>query len=124
MPLRWHADTDPRILWFVATGDPPSLEQIVAAIAQVPSADHPAWAGLVINDTRAFPAPTAEYMRQIMPTFGKAARGAGIERYAILAGETTMYGMGRMASFLADPGIAVEAFTDEAAAREWLLRGE
>lgn len=122
MPLEWVPDPDPRIIRFRATAPPPSLEEIEAALREWAAGEHSRWEGLVLNDTTAFPAPTAEYMREIVPPFAAMAVRAGIRRYAILTGEITMFGMGRMASFLADPILEMEAFDNEAKARQWLLR--
>ena len=76
----------------------------------------------MLNDATAFPAPSGEYMREVIPVFARIAKELGIRRYAILTSEQTMFGMGRMASFLADPVLEMEAFIDEKKAREWLLR--
>lgn len=122
MPLEWIDDPDPRLVRFRATAPPPTLEEIEAKLAELGLSDRTGWEGLVLNDTTAFPAPSAEYMRQIIPAFAKMAKRAGIRRYAILTGDLAMYGMGRMASFLADPVLEMEAFANEQDAREWLLR--
>ncbi len=122
MPLEWIPDPDPRLVRFRATAPPPTLEEIEAKLGELGVSEHTGWEGLVLNDATAFPAPSGEYMRQIIPAFSIMAKRAGIRRYAILTGDLAMYGMGRMASFLADPVLEVEAFSDEAEARAWLLR--
>lgn len=122
MPLEWVADPDPRIIRFTARAEPPTLEQIEAKLLELKARVGPEWSGLVLNDATAFPAPSAEYMRRIVPAFAQMAKRVGIRRYAILTSEVVMYGMGRMASYLADSVIEIEAFGDEAEARSWLLR--
>lgn len=122
MPLEWITDPDPRIIRFTAKAEPPTLEQIEAKLLELKSRVGPDWSGLVLNDATAFPAPSAEYMRRIVPTFAQMAKRVGIRRYAVLTSEVVMYGMGRMASYLADPVIELEAFGDEQEARNWLLR--
>ena len=122
MPLEWIPDPDPRLVRFRATPPPPSLEEIEAKLAELGASERTAWDGLVLNDATLFPAPSGDYMRQIIPAFARMAKRAGIRRYAILTGDLAMYGMGRMASFLADPVLEMQAFTDEQEAREWLLR--
>jgi len=103
MPLEWITDPDPRIVRFKATPPPPALEEIERRLGELPESVRAGWAGLVLNDATEFPAPTPEYFRAIIPEFAKIARRAGIVRYAVLTGETVMFGMGRMASYLADP---------------------
>ena len=115
-------DPDPRIIRFRATAPPPTLEEIEAKLREWATAEHSGWAGLVINDATAFPAPTGEYMRQTIPAFAAMATRVGIKRYAVLTGDIAMYGMGRMASFLAHPVLELEAFASEEEARTWLLR--
>src|SRR5689334_19075856 len=122
MPLEWVPDPDPRIICFRATAPPPPLEEITARLREIPRDQLAGWEGLVLNDATAFPAPSGEYMREVIPVFARIATELGIRRYAILTSETTMFGMGRMASFLADPVLEMEAFTDEGKARAWLLR--
>lgn len=122
MPLEWIPDPDPRLVRFRATAPPPTLEEIEAKLVELGLSEHSGWDGLVLNDATAFPAPSGEYMRQIIPAFAKMAKRAGIRRYAILTGDLAMFGMGRMAAFLADPVLEMQAFGDEAEAREWLLR--
>ena len=122
MPLEWIADPDPRIVRFKATAPPPPLEEIELRLRELPASVRSGWAGLVLNDATEFPAPTPEYFRAIIPEFARMARRAGIVRYAVLTREKVMFGMGRMASYLADPVLELEAFDDERAAREWLLR--
>ena len=122
MPLVWIPDPDPRIIRFKATAPPPTLADIEARLRDLPATVRSEWAGLVLNDATEFPAPTPEYFRAIIPEFAEMARRAGIRRYAVLTGEKVMFGMGRMASYLADPVLELEAFEDEWSAREWLLR--
>lgn len=122
MPLEWLADPDPRIICFRATAPPPPLEEIEVRLNELPRKIRTTWEGLVLNDAREFPAPSAEYMRKVIPAFALIAKKLGIRRYAILTADRVMFGMGRMASYLADPVLEMEAFDDEAAAREWLLR--
>ena len=122
MPLEWIPDPDPRLVRFRATAPPPTLDEIESKLAELGVSENRGWEGLVLNDATAFPAPSAEYMRQVIPAFAKMAKRAGIRRYAILTGDLAMYGMGRMASFLADPVLEMQAFGNEAEAREWLLR--
>lgn len=122
MPLQWIPDTDPRIIVFRATAPPPPLVEIAERLRAIPREALVGWQGLVLNDATEFPAPSGEYMREIIPVFARIAVELGIRRYAILTRDTAMFGMGRMASFLADPVLEMEAFADERAAREWLLR--
>lgn len=122
MPLEWIPDPDPRIIQFRATAPPPPLDEILARLSAIPKDKLDGWEGLVLNDAREFPAPSAEYMRQVIPTFAVRAQSLGIKRYAILTGDRVMFGMGRMASYLADPVLEMEAFEDEGTARAWLLR--
>jgi hypothetical protein len=122
MSLEWVTDPDPRIIRFTAKDDPPTLEEIERRLQELRTKVGPDWSGLVLNDATAFPAPPAEYMRRIIPAFAQMAKRVGIRRYAVLTSEVVMYGMGRMASYLADPVIELEAFGDEEEARTWLLR--
>lgn len=122
MPLEWIPDEDPRILRFKATAPPPPLTEIEARLKALPDSALAGWVGLVLNDATEFPAPSPEYMRAIIPDFAQMAKRAGIRRYAVLTRETVMFGMGRMASYLAEPHLELEAFQSERAAREWLLR--
>lgn len=122
MPLEWIPDPDPRIIRFKATAPPPPFEEIATRLLELPASIRAGWAGLVLNDATEFPAPSAEYIRAIIPEFAKVARRVGIVRYAVLTGEKVMFGMGRMASYLADPVLELEAFDNEREAREWLLR--
>lgn len=122
MPLEWVADPDPRIVRFKATAPPPGLDDIERELQNLPAAVRAGWEGLVLNDATEFPAPTSDYMREIIPAFSRMAKRAGIRRYAVLTADLAMFGMGRMASFLADGTLELEAFIDEAKAREWLLR--
>ncbi len=122
MPLEWVPDPDPRIICFRATAPPPPLTEIAERLRALPRETLSGWEGLVLNDATQFPAPSGEYMREVIPAFARIAKEIGIRRYAILTSEQTMFGMGRMASFLADPVLEMEAFIDEQKAREWLLR--
>lgn len=122
MPLEWVPDPDPRIVRFKATAPPPTLEDIERELNNLPAAVREGWDGLVLNDATEFPAPTAEYMREIIPAFSRMAQRVGIRRYAVLTAGLAMFGMGRMASFLADGSLELDAFSDEEKARAWLLR--
>jgi hypothetical protein len=122
MPLQWIPDPDPRLVRFKATAPPPTLDEIEAKLGELGVSRSTGWDGLVLNDATDFPAPSAEYMRAIIPAFSVMAKRAGIRRYAVLTSNIAMYGMGRMASFLAEPVLELEAFDDEREAREWLLR--
>ena len=122
MPLIWIPDEDARIIRFKATAPPPPLAEIEARLQELPAEVLAGWAGLVLNDATEFPAPSPDYMRSIIPEFAQLAKRAGIRRYAVLTRETVMFGMGRMASYLAEPHLELEAFQTELAAREWLLR--
>jgi hypothetical protein len=122
MPLEWIPDPDPRLVRFKATAPPPTLEEIEAKLAELGLSQGTGWEGLVLNDATDFPAPSGEYMRSIIPAFSVMAKRAGIRRYAVLTSDMVMYGMGRMASFLADGVLELEAFSNEQDAREWLLR--
>jgi hypothetical protein len=122
MPLEWIPDPDPRLVRFKATAPPPTLDEIEAKLAELGVSKSTGWDGLVLNDATLFPAPSGEYMRSIIPAFSVMAKRAGIRRYAVLTSDMAMYGMGRMASFLADPVLELEAFADEKEARAWLLR--
>ena len=122
MPLEWIADADPRIIRFRVTADRPTLEEIETRLRELAAQVGDRWDGLVLNDARELPPPPADYMRSVVPPFAAMARRVGIRRYAILTADRTMYGMGRMASYLADPVLEMEAFESEAEAREWLLR--
>lgn len=106
----------------MATAPPPGLDDIERELKNLPAAVREGWKGLVLNDATEFPAPTSDYMRATIPAFSRMAASAGIRRYAVLTADLTMFGMGRMASFLAEGVLELEAFTEEAKAREWLLR--
>lgn len=122
MPLDWIPDPDPRLVRFRVTAPPPTLEEIEGTLEEFGVSQHTGWQGLVLTDATAFPAPSGDYMREIVPAFARMAKRVGIRRCAILTGDLAMFGMGRMAAFLADPVLEMEAFGNERAAREWLLR--
>ena len=122
MPVTYRIDPDERIVYLTTDGNVPFIELEAVVLEALADPSYRRGFGFLSDNTRETDVPDPGYVRRCVDFIRRHEAEMGGCRWAMVSGQTALFGMQRMFSILAEAhGITVRVFREPEAGRRWLL---